>query len=178
MEKLWFFAQGSSSDKQGPVTETQIRALIAERKLLPTDLVWSEGMTNWIPLGRVPELRPEPMAAAAGATSMDVPEGLKGWMTFVAIMTILGGVLQCFGCFTIVIGIPMIIGGIALLAAKDLLPELSSNEAALGTFLLKLKSFFLTSGIVYVISLVLGVIVALLFVFGAAAGMFSALQGH
>ncbi len=124
MEKLWFFAQGSSSEKQGPVTETQMRSLIAEGKLQPTDLVWSEGMSN-----------------------------------------------------TIIVGIPMIMGGVALLAAKDLLPQLSSNDPALGAFLLKLKTFFVTTGFVYILSLVIGLILVLIFVFGAAAGTFNALKG-
>lgn len=35
--------------QHGPYTEDQIQQLIAERQLVPTDLVWYEGLPNWEP---------------------------------------------------------------------------------------------------------------------------------
>jgi hypothetical protein len=40
-----------TKDKQphGPVNSTQLKALAASGQLLPTDLVWKDGMTQWVP---------------------------------------------------------------------------------------------------------------------------------
>lgn len=36
----------------GPLTEEEVRARLARNELQSTDLYWSEGMPNWIPLGQ------------------------------------------------------------------------------------------------------------------------------
>jgi len=75
----WYYAQG---DKQeGPVSPTEIKALADGGRLLPEDLVWREGMEDWIPARKVKGLfgAEEPSAAKPGqAAPQAVPqEALK-----------------------------------------------------------------------------------------------------
>jgi hypothetical protein len=53
-DAVWYFAIGD--EERGPVTEHQIRALIGTGNLKPDDLVWKEGLDDWVPAGEVPGL--------------------------------------------------------------------------------------------------------------------------
>lgn len=47
----WYFTfQGV---KQGPVTSAQLRTMAAEGKIAPADLVWKDGLPDWIPAAKV-----------------------------------------------------------------------------------------------------------------------------
>lgn len=70
----WFYAQGDK--QQGPVTATEIKALADAGKLKPDDLVWREGMDEWIAARRVKGLfESEAPAAAAPAAPPIGPPG-------------------------------------------------------------------------------------------------------
>jgi hypothetical protein len=60
----WFYAR--DNNQMGPYAFEHVRALIASGALRAVDLVWKEGMPNWIPLHQVPDLAcflpPEPTA--------------------------------------------------------------------------------------------------------------------
>jgi hypothetical protein len=56
MDKLWYYTQGASQEKKGPVPEAEIRSLIAGGQIHVTDLLWSDGMANWAPLSALPRL--------------------------------------------------------------------------------------------------------------------------
>lgn len=51
----WFYAIGT--EQYGPVTTLELRGLMASGKLSPQDLVWKEGMTEWMPVVTVAELK-------------------------------------------------------------------------------------------------------------------------
>src|SRR5579862_7458355 len=53
-ERSWFYAAGGQ--QQGPVSETQLRDLIARGMVTSDTLVWSEGMAAWQKAGEVPGL--------------------------------------------------------------------------------------------------------------------------
>jgi uncharacterized RDD family membrane protein YckC len=53
MSKQWFYAVGGR--QQGPVSTEQLMALLASGQLSPGDLVWTEGMPEWLPAASVPE---------------------------------------------------------------------------------------------------------------------------
>lgn len=176
MDKSWFYAKGSPPEKLGPHSENQMRALIISGQVQPHDLVWSEGMDNWAPLAHVPEFQ-QSLASSPTRTTAQLPPGLLGWMTFVGTMTIIGGILSCLACVYIVTGIPMIIGGFALLAAKDALAHAPGVDPALAHFFAKLRTVVQMTGIVYIVGIVsTALAVALYFVF-IAAGVASALGG-
>jgi hypothetical protein len=53
-ERSWFYAAGGQ--QQGPVSEAQLRDLIARGAVTPDTLVWSEGMAGWQKAGELPGL--------------------------------------------------------------------------------------------------------------------------
>jgi hypothetical protein len=60
----WYYALGDQ--RQGPVSESELDALIASGKINENTLMWKEGMANWAPLREV---------RAAGAQSGEAPPG-------------------------------------------------------------------------------------------------------
>jgi hypothetical protein len=61
-EAMWYFADGDV--ERGPVTEAQLKTLIGTNNLKPDDLVWKEGMDDWVPAGEVPGLFDQAEASA------------------------------------------------------------------------------------------------------------------
>lgn len=58
---VWFYMVG---DKQrGPISEAQLKALAESGTLRPTDLVWREGMPQWVAAAWLPGLFPQQPAA-------------------------------------------------------------------------------------------------------------------
>lgn len=55
-DSIWYYARGES--EQGPISTAQIKALAATGALRRDDLVWKEGMENWLPASDVDELFP------------------------------------------------------------------------------------------------------------------------
>ena len=188
MDKLWYYAVSGSSEKQGPIPEEQLRALISSGELHPNDLVWTDGMANWTAIAQATALQGTPAPAAAPAPAAQaftttpqiasasgapgVPQGLEGWMTFVGVMNIIGGVFNCLSCVGIIWGVFMIIAGTSLLGAKNALGLANSIPADLAPFFAKLKTTLLMTGIFYIISIV-GMVIWFIFFFG---GMMSAIS--
>ena len=54
----WHYSRGG--DKHGPVPLHTVQRLAASLELSPTDLVWKEGMAEWVPLSNVPGLQASP----------------------------------------------------------------------------------------------------------------------
>ena len=57
----WFYA--ANGQQAGPVSADALRQLAASGQLRATDMVWSEGMANWTPVGQVPGLLPAEVSA-------------------------------------------------------------------------------------------------------------------
>ncbi|MCA9267541.1 MAG: DUF4339 domain-containing protein, partial [Planctomycetales bacterium] len=50
----WYYSQG---DQQvGPVSDAEVKQLLADGKLKSSDEVWREGLDDWAPVGSLPEL--------------------------------------------------------------------------------------------------------------------------
>ena len=58
MNADWFYSVGDT--RQGPVTEDDLKALAADGRLKPSDLVWRDGMADWVEARTVPALFPAP----------------------------------------------------------------------------------------------------------------------
>ena len=54
-ERQWFYCVGA--ERVGPIGEPLLRELIASGVASERSLVWSAGMTEWVPSGTIPELR-------------------------------------------------------------------------------------------------------------------------
>lgn len=192
MERTWYYAEGN--DRKGPLPEAEIRDLVARGTITATTLVWSEGMPDWVSAARagliaVPEsavpsaaaslappaapapLAPHPTTFAASHGS--APEGLRGWMQFFGVMTILGGAIQCLSCIGAVMGIPMIIAGAAFTGAAAKLDALRGLDDRTVDFLTKLKSGFRILGITMIVSFVFAIIV-----FAIYAAVIASFLGH
>jgi len=175
MEKLWFYAPAGSQEKKGPVPEAEIRALLASGQLHPSDMVWTDGMANWIPIAGLPDFGPP--APELVRPLPGLPAGLLGWMGFVGVMSIVSGIINCLTCFGAVTGIFMIISGTAILGAKTALESVETVDASLAVFFDKLKTFMHMSGIIYILAIVL-MVVGLLCYFAFFAAAAARLIGH
>mgnify|MGYP003647918867 CR=1 FL=1 len=67
----WYYAQGN--DKHGPVSSKQLKQLALTGKLLPTDLVWKEGASDWKPASLINGLFPEEKQSPAPALPKTPP---------------------------------------------------------------------------------------------------------
>ncbi|HKB04682.1 MAG TPA: DUF4339 domain-containing protein [Gemmataceae bacterium] len=56
MNADWFYSAGET--RQGPVTELELRRLAMDGKLKPSDLVWKDGMPDWIEARTVDSIFP------------------------------------------------------------------------------------------------------------------------
>src|SRR5262245_2690227 len=68
----WFYAK--NGQQIGPVTLDQLKALVSSGQVAKTDMVWRDGMANWLPAGEVPELAVT-VASAAGSAVPPIPTG-------------------------------------------------------------------------------------------------------
>jgi hypothetical protein len=50
----WYYAENGT--QRGPVSLEQLQSLVQSGTVKPTDLVWRDGMTDWMPAGQVSEL--------------------------------------------------------------------------------------------------------------------------
>jgi hypothetical protein len=66
----WYYSRGGQ--QAGPVTVEELRGLLTNGQVAPTDLVWTEGMANWQPAGQVPALQ-------APAQPVPAPPGVATW---------------------------------------------------------------------------------------------------
>jgi hypothetical protein len=63
----WYYASGGT--QSGPVEDAALRQLATSGGLAPNDLVWKEGMPEWVPASRIKALFP---AGAGGGTDAAV----------------------------------------------------------------------------------------------------------
>lgn len=59
----WYYSKNGS--QIGPVEEDDLRAKLGSGEISPSDLVWRDGMTDWLPAGKVPELGGAPAGPVA-----------------------------------------------------------------------------------------------------------------
>jgi len=84
-------------------------------------------------------------------------------MTFVAVMTVLGGALNVLSCIGIPFGVLMIVGGVALYGARNVLLGIRTVDPALEPFFRKLKTYMLMTGIVFVLSVVFAAVMIIVY---------------
>jgi hypothetical protein len=77
MAEQWYYARGN--EKFGPFSSTQLKALAAHGRLLPTDMLHKEGMPKWMPAMRIKGL--------FAASRPPQPPSLPPWPPAVPIVT-------------------------------------------------------------------------------------------
>lgn len=178
MQRLWYYT--IRGEQRGPIPEDDFRARVQAGEIASTDLAWTDGMTDWAPVGSRPELRvPEtPPAALPSTTSTQevVPSGAAApdfgpWLTIVGVSNILLGALLTMTCIGIPVGILMIIAGAAAMSAKTALQAARSISPEVAAALAKFRTYFLLTGVVFLLN-----IVGFLLIFINASGMALALS--
>lgn len=61
-DKVWWYAKGDQ--KFGPYSSPQLKALAAKGSIELADLIWKEGLANWLPASSVKGLIPADVPAA------------------------------------------------------------------------------------------------------------------
>ena len=56
-EAKWHYTK--QGEELGPVSSSQLKGLAASGELLPTDLVWKEGLSDWMPARKLRGLFPD-----------------------------------------------------------------------------------------------------------------------
>lgn len=59
--RQWYYAQ--QDQQKGPVDEATLKQLAASGTVRPEDLLWTEGMKEWVPARRLGNLFPAPLAS-------------------------------------------------------------------------------------------------------------------
>lgn len=101
----WYYSNNAT--QLGPVPDAELRAKLASGEVGDSDLVWREGMKDWLPVSSVPELRVVPQGGGNPYQSPGFPAPLP--TSGLAIASLVCGVvgLSC----TILPGIAAIICG-------------------------------------------------------------------
>ena len=163
----WYYVVPKTREKSGPHEEAYVRAKFIAGEIAPTALVWHDGLVNWIPAGQAFSSLQSPSGSEG---KVPLPDGLRGWMAFVGVMTILGSIFPSL----LLYGLPMLLAGLAILGARASLDRAPFIPTDLVPFFLKLRTFFCCWGWMYVIGLFLGVLFLLLYVvlllFSASSG--------
>jgi hypothetical protein len=146
----WWY--GKNGTESGPVDQTTLQQLLASGNISLDDLVWSEGMTQWLPARHAPGLLPSPPGFSAprgGVGAAATPAGAKeelssslckaaskswAWVIFIAIVGFISAGLQC------VVGILELIHGgkdhLTAVVAAGLFSLIFGADVAAGGFLL------------------------------------------
>lgn len=94
--KQWHCSIGGR--QYGPVSEEEIRSWAVTGRIKPTDYVWSEGMTDWVPASTVEGLLPAGAATAAAAAMGPVVSYLKPHRGGAVLALGIIGIVACFIC--------------------------------------------------------------------------------
>lgn len=151
----WYYVDPKTSERCGPFDEHRIRQGYIDGTLAPSSLVWREGLANWIPLRQALDLSGTPSPTAG---QVPLPWGLRGWMLFDGICTILVSLPLLL---PLPWNIPLLIAGIALLCARSTLGRTPFVHEETLPFLLRLRTVFCAFGWVYIVILLLAIILFL-----------------
>lgn len=153
----WYYVISKTRERSGPHDEAFVRAKFIAGEIAPAALVWHDGLANWIPASDAFAALKSP-AGAEG--KVPLPDGLRGWMTFVGVMTLLSSVIPAL----LLYGLPMLLAGLAALGARAALDRTPFISPDMVPFFAKLKTFFCCWGWMYI----LGMFLAILFLLAYA----------
>lgn len=147
----WYYVDPKTSGKCGPYDERRIRQGYIDGLLSPRTLVWREGLANWVPLRDAFDLDAAP---PLGEGRIPLPPGLRGWLLFDGVCTI----LLALPFLLFPWNIALLIAGIALLGARSTLERTPYVPEEILPFLLRLRTVFCAAGWVYIVLIVLSLV--------------------
>lgn len=71
MASQWRYIR--NGQQLGPVSSADLQRLAAAGQLSPTDMVWREGLPNWMPASKISALWPAGTAPASAPASSAIP---------------------------------------------------------------------------------------------------------
>ena len=166
----WYYVNTKTREKCGPHDEAFVRAKFIAGEISPASLVWHDGLPNWIPAGEAFSALKSPSGTAG---QVPLPDGLRGWMTFVGVMTLLSALFPSLMLY----GLPMLLAGLSAISARAALDRTPFVSPDMIPFLTKLRTFFCCWGWMYIIVLFLTVLFLLAYA-GLALWTASSGQGH
>lgn len=95
----WYYSNNAT--QMGPVTDAELRAMLASGKVNATDMVWREGMKDWLPASSVPGLCVMPQAGGnpyqppAVPGTFDAPMPTSG-LAIASLVCGIAGIVSCF----------------------------------------------------------------------------------
>jgi hypothetical protein len=107
----WHYTSGGV--QRGPVDFANLQLLVATNQVRLEDLVWSEGMSAWIPASQVPGLGNRSAAAESPTGSQDVLSDMlcrsftsaRPWLMFIVVaIFIYVGLQAAWGSYLLVVG--------------------------------------------------------------------------
>ncbi|HOW97552.1 MAG TPA: DUF5362 family protein [Kiritimatiellia bacterium] len=162
----WYYARRGATERCGPVPTRVLRALLTDGRLSPDDLVWRDGLREWIRAGDVPEFQSD------GSASPALSPALRRWMTLAGVLSIFSGIGGCLTLFGAATGVLMIIAGSAMLGARTALGSISSADPAWAPFMDQLARY--ARAMTWALFLgILGTVFFVCFYFGLFAGILS-----
>ncbi len=71
----WYYA--ADNEQKGPVSEAELKGLLASSRIPGDTLVWKDGMENWTPAGQLPEFRAPAADASSGPKVVSAGPGIS-----------------------------------------------------------------------------------------------------
>jgi hypothetical protein len=147
----WFYAKNGS--QQGPLSTEDMKSRIAMGEIGPSDLGWCEGMSDWLPVGQIPQLKIEapvredappsvfgapapsgsPYQSPASPAAAPVPGQLmpgQKQSQGLAIGSMVCGILAFIGCCAWYLAGPL--GLVAVILGHIAISKIKANPAANG----------------------------------------------
>ncbi|MEO5716236.1 MAG: GYF domain-containing protein [Luteolibacter sp.] len=145
----WYYAKNGS--QLGPLEQGELLAKISSGEIAQSDMVWREGLGDWLPVSKVNELvmvaRPvPPLSAPAPANGVDspysppvsintsgpvmMPTPSSGRATASMVLGIVGLVFAICGCYGIVVSLPCAI--LAIVFGGQFKKEAALNPSLMG----------------------------------------------
>ncbi len=59
MSNPWYYSVAGSNERLGPVSDAELRAMVADGRLTTDSLIWKEGMAEWVPASSAKGLFPQ-----------------------------------------------------------------------------------------------------------------------
>ena len=150
----WYYVIPKLREKSGPHDESFVRAKFIAGEIAPSTLVWHDGLASWI---QAQEAFASLQSPSGKESKVPLPDGLRPWMTFVGLMTILVFFLPAMFLY----GFPMLLAGFATLGARAALDRAPFISPDMFPFFAKLKTLFCCWGWMYIVGLFMTVLAIL-----------------
>ncbi len=151
--KNWYYSNDKIS-KVGPISAEEIQQKIFDAEIDENSWLWCIGMTDWKLLSELDSFEKNRDVPPnfdyknfRPATKIQIPNGLRGWITVMGVILFVIGFLNCATGIGLIIGIPFIIASCALFSARSALDE----PHDINLFLAKIKTACVSVGLITIL---------------------------